>query len=342
MFIKINSGYLTDVLKELLNQVNALGLGSSFYQKDTITIPPDFGNGSVSANQFKNGLDVITIKELEVRQNMDILIEGNMDQAVYELTFCLSGNMSWNLKGTQSDLNNNFSSGAFLVSPSVEETLQLKANQPSSFVTILLRPSFLKEYLISVVEDSEEDIVELLSNPMNELHLSMSELNADIQMVLHQIEKNTYQGFLRNIFIESKALELITYFFAHAQTQYKLQNTKKLRQKEKEAIKEASQILKMRMETPPSVLELSRLVGINEYKLRMGFKEVFNTTVYDYLRKLRMDKARLMLEKDEITVSEAGYLVGYSNLSHFAAAFKKEFGVNPSQYLAASQLRKQE
>lgn len=337
MLLKINSAYLTDVLQELHNQVQDLGLGSTLFKKSTITIPPAFGNGTISTNQFKNGLDVIAINGLELKQNLDVVIEGNMEQAVYELTFCMSGNTSWGFKGTQSDLEKRFSTGAFLVSPSVEETLSIKANSPSSFVTILLKPTFLQDYLLSVVESKEEhEMIELLSNPHNEMHIAIPELNADIQMVLHQIEKNNFQGFLKNIFLESKALELITYFFALTQAEYRQNHPKKLKQREKEAIMEAARILENRIDNPPGIVELSKLTGMNPYKLRTGFKEVFQATVYEYLRKIRMEKARVMLENKEISVSEAGYMVGYTNLSHFAAAFKKEFGINPSQYNSSS------
>jgi AraC family transcriptional regulator, transcriptional activator of the genes for pyochelin and ferripyochelin receptors len=85
------------------------------------------------------------------------------------------------------------------------------------------------------------------------------------------------------------------------------------------------------MDNPPSVYELARMVGVNETKLRLGFKQVFKTTIYDYLRKIRMQEAKILILDKELTVSEAGLTVGYSNLSHFARAFKQEFGMNPSE-----------
>lgn len=56
-------------------------------------------------------------------------------------------------------------------------------------------------------------------------------------------------------------------------------------------------ILLERMAEPPSLLELSRLIGLNDYKLKTGFKEMYGTTVFGYLREQRLEKAyRLLME----------------------------------------------
>jgi AraC-like DNA-binding protein len=59
---------------------------------------------------------------------------------------------------------------------------------------------------------------------------------------------------------------------------------------------------------------------------------VFGTTVFGYLRARRMERARALLEAGKATVLEAAALVGYSNPSNFAAAFRREFGVNPKAF----------
>jgi AraC-like DNA-binding protein len=190
----------------------------------------------------------------------------------------------------------------------------------------------LNNYLRDVHETPSEVFSELVAQPDSEFHFELPYLSSDMQVALYQMNHNIYQGILRELYIESKSMELIAHFFAQVKRTFT--PVKKLRRNELDLVYEASNILQDNLETPPSVLELSRIIGLNEYKLRLGFKILFNSTVYEYLRKQRMNKARLLLEMKEITIAEAGYAVGYSNLSHFAAAFKKEFGINPSQYIA--------
>jgi AraC-like DNA-binding protein len=49
-----------------------------------------------------------------------------------------------------------------------------------------------------------------------------------------------------------------------------------------------------------------------------------------------MERARQLLEERKFNVTEVACTVGYANPSHFASAFKRKFGVNPSAYSAAA------
>ena len=90
-----------------------------------------------------------------------------------------------------------------------------------------------------------------------------------------------------------------------------------------------------RLESPPTVEALARQVGLSETTLKRGFHQVFNTTVFGYLRGRRMERAREALQSGEATVLESAALVGYSNPSNFASAFRRQFGVNPKQFQRA-------
>jgi AraC-like DNA-binding protein len=94
-------------------------------------------------------------------------------------------------------------------------------------------------------------------------------------------------------------------------------------------VREARTLLLNRMEAPPTLPELARLAGLNEVKLKAGFRRLWGTTVFGLLRRERMAAARKFLLERRGTVGEAAYRVGYTNTSHFAEAFQKEFGVPP-------------
>jgi AraC family transcriptional regulator, transcriptional activator of the genes for pyochelin and ferripyochelin receptors len=85
------------------------------------------------------------------------------------------------------------------------------------------------------------------------------------------------------------------------------------------------------LENPPSLLELAKLVGLNDYKLKSGFRHVFGTTVFGYLHQQRMQQAYRLLTTSDLTVTEVANQVGYTSLSAFSTAFKKFFGISPSR-----------
>jgi AraC-like DNA-binding protein len=82
---------------------------------------------------------------------------------------------------------------------------------------------------------------------------------------------------------------------------------------------------------PPTLSELAKAVGINEYKLKKGFKETFGNTVFGYLADTRLELARIELFEKKKSVSQLAFELGYSSIQHFSNAFKKKFGVSPGR-----------
>lgn len=81
--------------------------------------------------------------------------------------------------------------------------------------------------------------------------------------------------------------------------------------------------------------KLARCAGINEFKLKTGFKELYGTTVYGYIIKKRMEKAKSLLESGSYSVSDAAWHLGYTNVSHFISSFKKHHNITPGKFLSS-------
>ena len=81
-----------------------------------------------------------------------------------------------------------------------------------------------------------------------------------------------------------------------------------------------------------SLFELCSFGGINEHKLKTCFKAIHGKTVFSYLRMLRMQQAAELLKEDRSSVIDIANEVGYSNASHFARAFKEQYGLLPKAY----------
>lgn len=81
------------------------------------------------------------------------------------------------------------------------------------------------------------------------------------------------------------------------------------------------------LSAPPTIAELAREIGLNQLKLKRGFRALFGTSIYALFQQYRMERARILLRKHSVT--ETALMLGYSNLSHFSAAFRKQFGILP-------------
>ena len=93
----------------------------------------------------------------------------------------------------------------------------------------------------------------------------------------------------------------------------------------------AESVLKKNLQNPPTILELSVITGINQFKLKQNFKCVFGKPIFTYVTELRMEEAKKLIRDEGCTISETAYRVGYKNPQHFTAAFKRKYNYLPSR-----------
>lgn len=81
-----------------------------------------------------------------------------------------------------------------------------------------------------------------------------------------------------------------------------------------------------------SLDDICHAIHITPYHFIRLFKEETGLTPHVYLLNVRIENAKKMLEKRECTITETAYLCGFSTVSHFSAAFKKQVGIAPLEY----------
>jgi AraC-like DNA-binding protein len=75
---------------------------------------------------------------------------------------------------------------------------------------------------------------------------------------------------------------------------------------------------------------LARQFGTNTNKLMSLFKKIFGRSIFEFIGELRMDHALQLLRDEGLLVTEVARTIGYKNPNHFSCAFKKRYGVSPS------------
>lgn len=197
--------------------------------------------------------------------------------------------------------------------------------------------------LFQLITDCLPDPPVAVCNSLEADQSSFGEVNtitSAMRVVLEQILNCPFQGQTQQIYLEAKCLELIVLKLEQLkQTEKSAPLPCTLKPDDIDRIHWARQLLVERLANPPSLLELARQVGLNDYKLKIGFREVVGTTVFGYLHQQRMETARQLLRERRLNVREVAQSVGYANQSRFAAAFRKQFGINPKSYCLAEKSR---
>jgi AraC-like DNA-binding protein len=137
------------------------------------------------------------------------------------------------------------------------------------------------------------------------------------------------RGAARQLWHEAKALELIA-LMTDELTEAARASAPQLTANDVDRLCLARKCLVERLDEPPSLAQLARHTALSETRLKGGFRTLFGTSVFAYLRQARMEEARRLLQQRRLNVTEVAQRVGYSNPSKFAAAFRRHFGVSPS------------
>lgn len=163
-------------------------------------------------------------------------------------------------------------------------------------------------------------------------YLRTGKATTQMHTVARQIVNCPYQGIVKRMYFEGKALELMSLLVAAEMALGDNQPMGHTKTATIDRVHYARDILLQRTANPPTLGELARLSGLNEYSLKCGFRQVFGTTVFGYLHQHNMEQAQQLLQMDDRTVEDVARLVGYSNLSAFGWAFRKQFGMCPRDF----------
>ncbi|MEH2299660.1 MAG: AraC family transcriptional regulator [Nostoc sp.] len=231
----------------------------------------------------------------------------------------------------------------------VREIEKLMAGQDVN-VRIRLEPHLLR--LLSMGQEAYlpsklKPFLEIDTPPS--FHQSLGKMTPAMQLALQQLLHCPFQGIMRRTYLEVKTLELITLQFAQLFNDgTPSQQLINLKRNDVERIYQARDILLQDIINPPSLIELAKQVELNDVqaaslrdaprtrlrKLKQGFRQLFGTTVFGYLHDYRLEKACQFLMEGRMNVAQVSYAVGFANRGYFAAAFRKKFGINPSDYQA--------
>lgn len=194
---------------------------------------------------------------------------------------------------------------------------------------------FTAEAFIKLTQDANDILMRFGEGVMNGKTIALGDdsLYMDLNMVnaVNAIVQCKYQEKLKKMFLLSKSIELLV-LQAEAYNNVQTSNPGYLRHDyDKDRVIYAREYLVQHLDTPPTLSELSKIAGINEYKLKRGFKEVFGNTVFGYLAETRLELAKNDLLEGIKSTTDIALELGYSSVQHFSGAFKQKFGMSPRE-----------
>ncbi|MEH2213298.1 helix-turn-helix transcriptional regulator [Nostoc sp.] len=292
----------------------------------------DVGNNYECSTELRSGLSLTTIEQ-EFIDDL-VWIRDSLDNSQFGLSFFISGKVKVERHGLTDKTDESVGKYYLECNSDIKETEWWKAGDKYSRIYLRIEPQqFFQSFSEEELEQIPISIRQAVINSKLQPYYHQGEITQQMRLVLFNILQCPYQGLMKRMYLESKAVELIMLHFQQFQEQDINAHSFPARDlSDVDKIYQAKEILLGNLEDPPSLIELARQVGLNDFKLKRGFRQVFGTSAFKYLHDYRLEKARQLLVLGEMKVEEVAFRVGFDSRSYFASAFRKKFGLNPKQY----------
>jgi AraC-like DNA-binding protein len=258
------------------------------------------------------------------------VLYSRADKSVLALHFALKNHFDYNLKPIGNILlpQSRFN---FTYAPRLEGFMKLKSDQHYWYFEVHFPHALLQE-LASDFAFMKNFINYVMQEKAAMLMAQHPTATTEMLHVIHSMLYNQFEGTLRDLYIETKILELILLSVHRSSEEKAYTAGVVLNAYDIERVYAARDYLLEHIDDRISIVGLSRIMGINRNKLTRGFREIYGATIFDFVLDKRMEKAKELLQGTKTPIQEIAIMVGYSKLSNFTTAFTRQFGFPPSTF----------
>jgi len=280
--------------------------------------------------ELREGLKLI-INEYKPKQEIEIAFK--VDKPPLEFAFCLSGEAFAEIKTKRSSYNLNFTKGNSIIFylPNSNGKIKISNQETLKIISLHISPDFLRTFMDEDFSGIPFKLVDIILGKSENDVLIENKMTPQIKIVLKHIYENNYTGTSRKMFLEGKALELMT-----LQMSTFIENLNKpeiqIKDEDIKKVELARQIIEEDYISPPTLSELTSKLKISHTKLNFLFKKIFDMTVFEFIRNKRIEYSLKLLLESDISISEISYEAGWSNPGHFTREFKKIYDISPKTY----------
>lgn len=241
------------------------------------------------------------------------------------LSFTLKRNMPYFVKGLMEGVaRRNQYNLTFL--PESHCEFRLKKGEYEMFGV-----EFNPEYLRKLSGDDSPLLQEFINSVMERRAASITETHymatPDIMDVVSELVNFRYPGKMRKLYIKSRVVDLLRLSIENISTEKNSVNG--VSTSDMKALNGVKGHLLQNLDNPGSLGEIAQRMGINEFKLKTGFRKLFGKSVIGFVRDERLRQARELITKTDLPIKVIATKAGYRSITNFTTAFRKRFGYPP-------------
>jgi AraC-like DNA-binding protein len=303
-------------------------------KRNTLAIPEDIANGYFKYIPLGNGLQCMLS---DYTLNQDMYMQRNRsDKEFYILRFdeiSISDTLMVKIDNDYIREGKQNRASVLLTSSLYDFAYQAAKNTAIRSINVLITRKWLKQYLdIKSMDKVLQKYLQLKTQSYN-----FAPFDIEYRALFNEVMDSGDVAMKRSI-LENRIMMMVEKFLTHLyQKLNQLTEDDKIKispDEIKRLMEVESYLVKDFSTPPPPISFLSRVAAMSTTTLKNKFKKLYGNNLYEYFQKSRMHRAKILLLSQKYSIKEIGSQLGYSNLSNFATAFKKEFNRLPSQLIA--------
>jgi AraC-like DNA-binding protein len=290
-----------------------------------LTLPARFGEGQLNIRKF----GAATFSTMSLSFNRDIALTENVLDSGYFISLNLGASVTFEVGAPKRSYH---FPAQTLTLGHTREGAELRTLMSSSqrvhSLSFFLSEQQLRQYLIELDRPEMVDSLAQVSDGMN--ILARAAISPMQHHLISRLTANPYRGTLEKLYFDSVAGELLITLLESLCAEQRTTDIN-LTERDRDQLLVARSLLLKDLRDPPTISQLAKAVGMNEDKLKKGFKTLFNNTIFKTVTEQRMQLAANQLRKNNMSIAEIAYDSGYENVSKFIAAFRKTYGITPGK-----------
>lgn len=292
-----------------------------------LEIPEKFGKGYCTGYVFNDQIRMLIsnyeLNEDLMVENPEINTSGSMIFFKFQNIFTGTGVSPTKKKITETP--------SVLIATSrmnTDEVISIHSN--TAVINIEVDADYLKQ--LSDQSDQSPVLQSLLQNkqPLLFEQIIYPSLQKIVDEIVNEPVNEPFDLFYRRIKAEELVCRLLIELEKRDEKQvYALNNH------DVQVLYKVKELMLEHPETPPLIKNLAVSANMSPSKLKRLFRQVFGNSIFSYYQEFRMQEAARLLKEEKLSVSEVGYRLGFTNLSHFTRVFKEHTGMKPKQFSRA-------
>lgn len=257
---------------------------------------------------------------------------------IYSIKYVKKGLETYTVNGESYCVN----SGEYLlVNGRSEGRVLIDDNKPVEGICININPRTIAEVVSSYIQPNTDYTDDLLGNFFNTADISQRHWGTkqtQVGIILQELDLLLSKDpFKNHVFTEEWYFSFTEKLVIDQQPLLgRLKSVPSLKKSTKQYLLKnillAKDYIDHSFTKPLTIEEVAKQVNMSEFHFFRVFKATMHMTPYQYIITKRLELAKQLLKKKSMSVSEISIYTGFSDIFSFSRAFKKYFGVSPSQF----------